>query len=83
METGTSIRAELSAISATDWAATPVSVQTLLLRLIDRMEEQAAQIVALQAEIVLLKAENATLREQVSRIRGIHHNRPRRTKALR
>lgn len=65
-----SIRAELSAISATDWAATPVSVQQLLLRLIERMEEQAAQIVRLQAEIALLKAENAALREQVSRNSG-------------
>jgi transposase len=70
METGTSIRAELSAISASDWAATPVNVQTLLLRLIERMEAQASQIEALQAEIVLLKAENATLREQVSRNSG-------------
>jgi transposase len=70
MEQPSSIRAELSAISATDWAATPVSVQTLLLRLIERMEQQAEQIVALQAEIVLLKAENATLREQVSRNSG-------------
>jgi transposase len=70
MEQPSSIRAELSAISAIDWAATPVNVQTLLLRLIEQMEQQAEQIVALQAEIVLLKAENATLREQVSRNSG-------------
>jgi transposase len=70
MEMGTSIRAELSAISATDWSATPVSVQTLLLRLIEGLEQQAMQIVALQAEIVSLKVENAELREQVSRNSG-------------
>jgi transposase len=70
METATSIRAELNAISATDWVATPVSVQTLLLRLIERMEQQALQIEALQAAMVLLKAENGTLREQVSRNSG-------------
>jgi transposase len=70
METGTSIRAELSAISATEWSATPVSVQTLLLRLIEGLEQQAMQIVALQAEIVSLKVENAELREQVSRNSG-------------
>jgi transposase len=70
METGTSIRAELSAISATEWSATPVSVQTLLLRLIEGLEQQAMQIVTLQAEIVSLKVENAELREQVSRNSG-------------
>jgi transposase len=63
METPSSIRAELSAISATDWSATPVSVQRLLLSLIERVEEQSRQIAALQAE-------NAELREQVSRNSG-------------
>ena len=70
METPSSIRAELNAISATDWSATPVSVQTLLLRLIEGLEQQAQQIVALQAEIVSLKAENTELREQLSRHSG-------------
>jgi transposase len=60
MEAPSSIRAELNAISATDWSSTPVSVQRLLLSLIERVEEQSRQIAALQAE-------NAELREQVSR----------------
>jgi hypothetical protein len=53
-----------------DWAATPVSVQDVVLRLTERMEQKAEQIVALRAEIVLLKTGNATLREQVSRNSG-------------
>jgi transposase len=77
METPSSIRAELNAISATDWSATPVSVQRLLLSLIERVEEQSRQIAILQAEnaelragMALLRAENAELREQVSRNSG-------------
>jgi transposase len=70
METASPIRAELNGISATDWSSTPVSVQQLLLRLIERMEQQAVSIAALEGELVLLKAENATLREQVSRHSG-------------
>jgi transposase len=74
METPSSIRAELNAISATDWSATPMSVQRLLLSLIERVEEQGRQIAALQVEnaelragMALLTAENASLREQLSR----------------
>jgi hypothetical protein len=59
METPSSIRAVLNAISATDWSATPVSVQRLLLSLIERVEEQSRQIAALQAE-------NAELRVKMS-----------------
>jgi transposase len=77
MEAPTSIRAELNAISATDWSSTPVSVQRLLLSLIERVEEQSRQITTLQAEntellagMALLRAENAELREQVSRNSG-------------
>jgi transposase len=77
METPSSIRAELNAISATDWSTTPVSVQRLLLSLIERVEEQSRQIATLQAEnaelragMALLSAENAELREQVSRNSG-------------
>ncbi len=67
METQSLIQAKLSAISATDWAATPVSVRDRLQRLIERMAFQAEQIVGLQAEIGLLKTENATLREPQTR----------------
>jgi transposase len=65
METPISLRAELNAISATDWSATPMSVRDLLTRLIGQLEQQAEQIAALQSETVALKTENATLREQV------------------
>lgn len=67
----------MNAISATDWSATPVSVQRLLLSLIERVEEQSRQIAILQAEnaellagMALLRAENAELREQLSRNSG-------------
>jgi transposase len=77
MAEATSIRAELSTISESDWAATPASVRGLLLRLIERMEEQSQQIVALQTEnqllreqVAALQAENASLREQIQRNSG-------------
>jgi transposase len=67
METETSIHAELNEISAADWAATPSSVQQLLLRLIERLDQQSIEIAALKAEVAVLKAENAKLQEQVQR----------------
>jgi transposase len=77
MAEATSIRAELSTISESDWAATPASVRGLLLRLIERMEEQSQQIVALQTEnqllreqVAALQSENASLREQIQRNSG-------------
>lgn len=70
MEQSSLMSTELSALSDADWAATPVSVKTLLLQLLERLEQQSVQIEQLQAELVSLKAENAILREQVSRNSG-------------
>lgn len=65
METPTSLRAELNAISAGDWSATPVSVRDLLTRVLVQMAEQSAQLATLESEISTLKTENASLGEQV------------------
>jgi transposase len=77
MTEATSLRAELSRISESDWAATPTSVQELLLRLVERMEQQSQQIATLQVEnqllreqVAALQAENASLREQLQRHSG-------------
>ena len=74
MEFSGSVKTELASISASDWAMTPVSVQQLLVRLIERLEEQSEQIALLQAEnqefrqqILALQTENASLKEQLNK----------------
>lgn len=74
MESSSWRQTELASINGTDWCTTPLSVQQLLLQLIQRLEEQNQQIASLQADnqafreqIAAFQADNATLREQLNK----------------